>query len=92
MIPRSDSPKARAALRVVPASASVGVKRNKVQAMFIASNTDPKGDDPGFQSVATAMGNYTKKTGARKRLGEDVVHDGASRAKKSRSAAAVPDF
>ena len=48
--------------------------------------------DAMMHSVATAMGNYTKKTGARKRLGEDVVHDGASRAKKSRSAAAVPDF
>ena len=48
--------------------------------------------DAMMHSVSTAMGNYTKKTGARKRLGEDMVHDGASRAKKSRSAAAVPDF
>ena len=48
--------------------------------------------DAMMHSVATAMGNYTKKAGARKRLGEGMVHDGASRAKKSRSAAAVPDF
>jgi hypothetical protein len=38
-----------------------------------------------MHSVATQMGNYTKKTGARKRLGDDMVQqDGAGR-KKARS-------
>jgi hypothetical protein len=44
-----------------------------------------------MHSVATQMGNYTKKTSTRKRLGEDMVQDGAGRAKKSR-ASSVPDF
>ena len=42
-----------------------------------------------MHSVATQMGNYTKKTGARKRLGDDMVQDGAGR-KRARSNA--PDF
>jgi hypothetical protein len=43
-------------LRVVPASASSGVIRNSVQAMFIASSSEAIGDEPGLQSVATAIG------------------------------------
>ena len=42
-----------------------------------------------MHSVATQMGNYTKKAGARKRLGDDLVQDGAGR-KRARSNA--PDF
>jgi hypothetical protein len=45
-----------------------------------------------MHSVATQMGNYTKKTGTRKRLGEDMVQDGAGRAKKSRAVSNAPDF
>jgi hypothetical protein len=45
-----------------------------------------------MHSVGTQMGNYTKKTGARKRLGEGTAQDSAGRAKKSRSAPAMPDF
>ena len=45
--------------------------------------------DAMMHSVSTAMGTYTKKTAARKRLGEDVVAD---RAKKARVAAGVPNF
>jgi hypothetical protein len=42
-------------LRVTPASASSGVIRNSVQAMFMLNSSDDIGDEPGLQSVATAM-------------------------------------
>ena len=45
--------------------------------------------DAMTHSVATQMGNYTKKAGARKRLGEGVVED---RVEKARVAAAAPNF
>ena len=48
--------------------------------------------DTMMHSVATQMGNYTKRTGARKRLGEDMVDDGAARAKKPRAVSTAPDF
>ena len=50
------NPSAQAAFVVVPCNASSGVMRNKVQAMFIASVSEVMGDEPGLQSVATAMG------------------------------------
>jgi hypothetical protein len=58
MVPRSFSPSAFAALPVTPASASSGVMRNSVQAMFMASSSELIGDEPGLQSVATAIGTW----------------------------------
>ena len=55
-VPRSASPSARAACRVTPASASSGVRRNSVHAMFSISSSDVAGEVPGLQSVATAIG------------------------------------
>jgi hypothetical protein len=49
-------PSAVAAFRVTPASASAGVKPNKVHAMFSISSSDVHGDVPGLQSVAIAIG------------------------------------
>ena len=49
-------PSARAALMVMPASASSGVRPNRVQAMFIASVGVSSGEVPGLQSVAMAIG------------------------------------
>ncbi len=57
MLPTSLSiPSARAALSVIPAMASSGVRLNKVQAMFIARVGESNGEVPGLQSVATAIG------------------------------------
>ena len=53
----SSRPSARAALMVIPASASSGVRPNSVQAMFIAKVGDSKGEVPGLQSVAIAIGH-----------------------------------
>ena len=53
--PRSASPKAFAAWRVTPASASSGVKRNNVQAMFKISSSEVQGELPGLQSVDKAI-------------------------------------
>ena len=49
-------PSARAALIVIPASASSGVRSNRVHAMFIARVGDSNGEVPGLQSVAVAIG------------------------------------
>jgi hypothetical protein len=46
--------------------------------------------DAMMHSVATQQGHYTKKAGARKRLGEGAANDGAARTKKARRDA--PDF
>ena len=46
--------------------------------------------DAMMHSVATQQGQYTKKAGARKRLGEGAANDGAARTKKARRDA--PDF
>ena len=43
--------------RVAPASASSGVRRNSVHAMFSISNSEVAGEVPGLQSVETAIGN-----------------------------------
>ena len=55
-----------------PASASAGVRRNSVQAMFIDSSSDPSGDDPGFQSVATAIGTLCLRKAATGATGTDM--------------------
>ena len=58
------SPSARAALIVIPAIASSGVRPNRVHAMFIASVGDSKGEVPGLQSVATAIGTLCLRSSA----------------------------
>ena len=58
------SPSARAALMVMPASASSGVRPNRVQAMFIASVGDSIGEVPGLQSVAMAIGTLCLRSSA----------------------------
>ena len=45
-----------AAERVTPASASSGVRRKSVAAMFSISSSDVAGELPGLQSLAIAMG------------------------------------
>ena len=49
-------PSARAACTVAPSSASRGVRRHRVQAMFSASSSEVMGEVPGLQSVAIASG------------------------------------
>jgi len=49
-------PRAHAACRVAPASASSGVRPNKVQAMLSTRRSEVQGEVPGFASVDTAMG------------------------------------
>ena len=61
-------PSARAALIVIPASASSGVRPNKVQAMFIASVGESSGEVPGLQSVATAIGTLCLRSSVDGRL------------------------
>ena len=57
IMPHSASrPSALAALRVMPASASSGVRPNRVAAMFIIRAGESAGEVPGFRSVATAIG------------------------------------
>ena len=48
-------PKARAALRVTPASASSAVRPNSRVPMLIVSRSEVAGAEPGLQSVASAM-------------------------------------
>ena len=55
-------PSARAAFRVAPASASSGVSRNSVHAMFSISSSDVHGDVPGLQSVETAIGTPCRRS------------------------------
>ena len=56
-VPRlSAMPSAWAALRVTPASASSGVMRNRVHAMLSINKSELTGDEPGFESVAMAIG------------------------------------
>ena len=62
--PRSVRPSARAAVTVVPASASSGVRPKKVQAMFIASVSEVIGAEPGFMSVATAISTPASRKAA----------------------------
>ena len=66
-VPRSARPSARAALRVTPASASRGVSRNSVHAMFIISGSDVAGDVPGLQSVAIAIGTPCARSAVERR-------------------------
>ncbi len=61
-LPSSCRPRARAAAWVTPFSASAGVSRNSVQAMFNISSRDVNGDVPGLQSVATAMGTPYRRS------------------------------
>ena len=61
-MPRSFSPRARAALRVTPASASSGVRRNSVQPMFRMSSSEEIGEVPGLQSVASAIGTPARRS------------------------------
>ena len=57
-------PSARAALIVIPATASSGVNPNKVHAMFIARVGDSNGEVPGLQSVAMAIGTLCLRSNA----------------------------
>ena len=59
-VPRSDSPRAFAASRVTPASASSGVMRNRVQPMLSVSSRRREGEEPGLQSVARAIGTFMR--------------------------------
>src|SRR6056297_1063308 len=56
MRPQSSSPRARAALTVTPRKASAGVRRNRVQPIFMASRIEVRGEEPGLQSVESAIG------------------------------------
>jgi hypothetical protein len=49
---------------VIPATASSGVNPNKVHALLIASVGDSKGDVPGLQSVAMAIGTLCLRSSA----------------------------
>ena len=49
-------PKARAASRVTPATASSTVRPNRMQAMLAISRSGAKGEVPGLRSVGTAIG------------------------------------
>ena len=62
--PIGESPSARAACRVTPASASSGVSRNSVQAKFSISTSEPTGEVPGLQSVAIAIGTRSARSAA----------------------------
>ncbi len=69
MLPtRCARPSARAALTVIPVSASSGVRPNKVHAMFIARVGDSIGEVPGLQSVATAIATLCLRSIADRRL------------------------
>jgi len=61
-LPRSESPSARAACNVAPASAYSGVKRNSVHAMFSIVRIEVQGEVPGLQSVATAIGTPCRRS------------------------------
>ena len=61
---RSRHTYANPALTVIPASASSGVRPNKVQAMFIARVGDSIGEVPGLQSVAMAIGTWCLRSSA----------------------------
>ena len=52
----AERPSAVAAERVTPASASSGVRRKSVAAMFSISSSDVAGELPGLQSLEIAMG------------------------------------
>ena len=55
-VPRSTvKPRARAALRVTPASASSEVRPNNRVPMLMVSSSEVAGAEPGLQSVASAM-------------------------------------
>jgi len=52
----SNRPSARAASRVTAAMHSSTVRRNRVAPMFMVSNSEVSGEEPGLQSVEIAMG------------------------------------
>ena len=61
IMPRSFSPRARAALTVTPRKASSGVRPKSTQAMFMAVSSECTGEEPGLRSVATASGTPCRR-------------------------------
>ena len=51
--------------RVAPCSASSGVSRSRVQAMFSINSSEVQGELPGLQSVASATVAWEKLRDAR---------------------------
>ena len=61
---RMGEPEGARRVVVMPATASSGVRPNNVQAMLMASVSDSRGEVPGLQSLATAIGTLCLRSTA----------------------------